>query len=187
MPKAKRTKKDYIPHVAEDKAPRCHVDNCRAPGAYKAPKSKNSLHEYEWFCLDHIREYNQKWDFFKDMDRDEIESFIKDAVTGHRPTWNREGRVRHAHHAIYDALFEFLHMDAYKVRQPLPDLAPKLRKALALLDLDYPYTKTELKTRYRELVKKYHPDVNKTSKVAEEKFKQITGAHMILLEHLKNN
>jgi DnaJ-domain-containing protein 1 len=184
MPKIKRTRNNYVPHVPPEQAPYCHVPGCTEPGAYKAPKSKTSLHEYLWYCLDHIREYNQQWDFFKDMDSEAIESFRRDAVTGHRPTWNREGRIRHQYEALQDALYEFLHHGA-KAPRPQPPLTAKLRKALAALDMEYPYTQRELKARYRTLVKKHHPDVNKAGK-AEEDFKQITAAYAVLAEHLKN-
>ena len=183
MPKVKKTRNDYVP---QGSAPCCHVAGCKEPGEYKAPTSKNSLGEYAWYCLDHIREYNQKWDYFKDMDRDEIEAFIKDATTGHRPTWSREGRIRHNNpQALHDALYEFLHMGLKPVRKPHPSLPVKLRKALALMDMDYPYTQRDLKSHYRALVKKHHPDVNKGNKLEEEKFKQITAAHLLLSEHLK--
>ena len=38
----------------------------------------------------------------------------------------------------------------------------------------------EIKVAYRESAKKYHPDVNKEDKVAEEKFKDISEAYQIL-------
>ena len=38
----------------------------------------------------------------------------------------------------------------------------------------------EIKIAYRESAKKYHPDVNKEDKVAEEKFKDISEAYQIL-------
>lgn len=38
----------------------------------------------------------------------------------------------------------------------------------------------EIKVAYRESAKKYHPDVNKEDKIAEEKFKDISEAYQIL-------
>lgn len=182
----KKTKKDYAPHQPPERAPRCQTPGCKEPGAYKAPKSRKELHEYQWHCLDHIREYNQKWDFFKDMDSDAIEFFIRDAVTGHRPTWSREARMRRQYDALHDALYEFLYIGAEKRPKSAPPPDVQLRKSLAALDLDYPYTQRQLKTRYRELARKYHPDVNKGDKAAEEKFKQVAVAYLVLAEHVKN-
>jgi DnaJ-class molecular chaperone len=39
----------------------------------------------------------------------------------------------------------------------------------------------EIKSHYRRMVKKYHPDVNHDDKNAEEKFKQLTIAYKALL------
>jgi molecular chaperone DnaJ len=46
-------------------------------------------------------------------------------------------------------------------------------------------TKDEIKSKYRELAKKYHPDVNKNDKNASEKFKEITSAYEILEDDQK--
>jgi len=153
---------------------------------YKAPKSRDELHNYQWFCLEHVREHNKQWDYFAGFDRDAIESFIKDATTGHRPTWNRENRIRQSYHQLQDALYEFLHPGA-KAPKPLPPLSAKLRKALAMLGMEYPYSARQLKAGYRVLVKKYHPDVNKGNKESEERFKQITAAYHTLSEHIKTS
>jgi molecular chaperone DnaJ len=41
-------------------------------------------------------------------------------------------------------------------------------------------TEAEIKSAYRKLARKYHPDVNKNDKEAEEKFKQATEAYKVL-------
>ena len=43
--------------------------------------------EYWHFCLDHVREYNQSYNFFQGMNPDAVARYQKDALTGHRPTW----------------------------------------------------------------------------------------------------
>lgn len=48
-------------------------------------------------------------------------------------------------------------------------------------------TYDEIKTKYRELVKKYHPDVNNGNKEAEEYFKKIVEAYEFLSNVKKNN
>src|SRR5689334_4757383 len=109
MTKQKKHKKnEYVPHVPPEKAPLCDVRGCREAGCFKAPRSREALHDYRWFCLDHIREHNRKWDFFAGFDRDQIEQFIRDATTGHRPTWNRENGMRYTPQKLQDALYEFL-------------------------------------------------------------------------------
>ena len=39
---------------------------------------------------------------------------------------------------------------------------------------------TEIKSQYRKLARKYHPDLNKEDKAAAEKFKEISAAYDIL-------
>ena len=41
-------------------------------------------------------------------------------------------------------------------------------------------TPDEIKKAYRQLAKKYHPDLNPDNKEAEEKFKEVNEAHEIL-------
>lgn len=162
----------------------CSVKGCQENGLYKAPKSKSHLHQYEWYCLDHIREYNQKWDYFSGMSREEIEDFMEDALTGHHPTWSREEKLRWQEEKLHAAVEDFLRQ-AKKARKPQPHLSPKLREALAAMDMDYPFTAPELKKRYRALVKQLHPDAHKGDRAREEKFKIVTAAHITLAEHLK--
>jgi curved DNA-binding protein CbpA len=182
----KKKKSDYIPHTSPEAAPMCEEAGCKEAGMYKAPKSRNNLHDYRWLCLEHIREYNKQWDYFAGFSREEIESFIRDAVTGHRPTWSRESRIsRRQFEQLQDALYEFLQFDK-KAQKRMPPLPAKVRKALVTFGIEYPYTQRQLKVQYRTMVKKHHPDVNKGNKQSEEKFKQITAAYHVLSEHIKN-
>ena len=53
-------------------------------------------------------------------------------------------------------------------------------EAMAVLDLTPPVTTDQIKRRYKELVKRHHPDANGGDKVAEEKFKKISIAYATL-------
>lgn len=162
----------------------CEIAGCAEPAYYKAPKSKTELNSYYWYCLDHVREYNLKWDYFAGMDSGQIENFIQDAVTGHRPTWQREAHVAGRFETLQQALYEFIHGKPIK-KAPPPHLTAGLRAALSVLNMEYPYTPEALKAQYRALVKKHHPDVNKGNQQSEEKFKQVTAAYLVLSEHIK--
>jgi curved DNA-binding protein CbpA len=60
------------------------------------------------------------------------------------------------------------------------------KDALEVLELSWPITQALLKTRYKELVKRHHPDANGGNRLAEEKFKEINAAYSTLRvsEHL---
>jgi hypothetical protein len=63
----------------------CEYPECKELGAYRAPKSPDILDEFYWFCKDHVREYNLKWNFFQGTTDDEFQKFLdKDRV------WQRE-------------------------------------------------------------------------------------------------
>src|SRR5260370_17433888 len=67
--------------------PCCDWPNCAERASHRAPKGRNREHEYWRFCLDHVREYNQSYNFFAGMSDDAVARFQKDALTGHLPTW----------------------------------------------------------------------------------------------------
>ena len=64
---------------------------------------------------------------------------------------------------------------------PPPPMAPADRLALSVLNLEMPTDRAEIKQRYKELVKKHHPDVNGGSRKAEEKLKAINQAYSRLM------
>src|SRR5512142_524527 len=65
----------------------CEWADCQNKGAHRAPKGRENSREYWHFCLDHVREYNQSYNFFSGMNADAVARYQKDAMTGHRPTW----------------------------------------------------------------------------------------------------
>ena len=54
------------------------------PSRAEGPAAAN---EYWQFCLEHVREYNNSYNFFAGMSEDAVAKYQKDAITGHRPTW----------------------------------------------------------------------------------------------------
>ena len=56
-------------------------------GSHRAPKGRGNEREYFNFCLNHVRAYNQSYNFFQGMNADAVARYQKDALTGHRPTW----------------------------------------------------------------------------------------------------
>ncbi len=159
---------------------RCGWHGCEQHAQYPAPKSRSISDEGTkdliYFCLNHVREYNNAWDFFDGMTQREIERFQKEAMTGHRPT----KKIRDYKLSYNPELFDFdmfFHINSGNDNIQIPKLE---KDALAVLDLEYPVDLERIKARYKALVKRYHPDINGGDKTAEEKFKVINQAYKTL-------
>ena len=84
-------KDDDINKVIDNKSShfenQCSKFNCKKTGKYRAPSSRKKIHDYLYFCLDHIREYNKEWNYYEGLDNSEIENAIRNATTWERPSW----------------------------------------------------------------------------------------------------
>jgi hypothetical protein len=165
----------------------CEHAGCALRGEFRAPKSRDALHEYVWFCLDHVRAYNKAWDYYAGMPPDEIEDMVRFDVTWQRPTWPLGSRtsghsVRMEGPYIHDPLGVF---ESKFWSQPAPPRPPSPQAdALREMNLDLPLTLKSLKARYKTLCKLYHPDANGGDKLAEERFKRVGQAYRTLMESL---
>jgi DnaJ-domain-containing protein 1 len=159
-------------------------------GEYRAPYARDRLNEYRWFCLDHVRDYNKKWDYFAGLDAEQIEQHIRADTTWRRPVWPLGTRRSGSGPRINDPLG--LSDDAGLGERPAPkmdgseQLTPAERSAIEILELSWPLTQADVKSRYKELVKRHHPDANGGAREAEEKLKEINAAYSTLRasEHL---
>ena len=70
----------------------CEWKGCNKKGIYRAPKNRENLREFRWFCLEHIREYNKNWNYFSGLSQKEIEKELKEDFTWHLPTWPMNGK-----------------------------------------------------------------------------------------------
>lgn len=163
----------------------CDHPGCIGEGAYRAPKSRD-LRDYYWFCLDHVRAYNASWDFHAGMSQDEIETAIRRDSVWNRPSWTlgrRDGDPASWHaHKVRDP-FGFHAEGAPKPdAEPPPRRAatPEQARALSIFDLELPVTFDQVRARYKELVKRHHPDANGGDKQAEERLKLINEAYATL-------
>ncbi|TAJ91136.1 MAG: molecular chaperone DnaJ [Reyranella sp.] len=169
----------------------CEAPGCRLQGEYRAPRARDKLDEYRWFCLDHVRDYNKKWDYFAGLEPDQIEAHIRADTTWRRPVWPLGARRNGNSYAHIKDPFG-LADDAGLGEKPPPkydgseQLTPAERNALDVLELSWPLTRKVVKSRYKELVKLHHPDANGGAREAEEKLKEINAAYSTLRasEHL---
>jgi len=161
------------------------MPDCQALGEYRAPKSRRNLGEYWWFCLDHVRAYNAAWDYYKGMSPGEIEAELRRDTAWQRPTWPL-GRLGSAawEEEFYRDPLNLLAAGRARKSAPPTQTPPELREPLAALGLSWPVTLLALKTRYKELAKRHHPDANGGDRLAEERLKTINLAYATLRSRL---
>lgn len=163
----------------------CENPGCEEPGLYRAPKNPDLLDEYYWFCKEHVREYNLKWNFFQGNTDEEFEAFLdKDRVWGRetKPFNKRpdEGRVwsRLGVNDPMEILGEKATQNPGKINPAAATrkLPPTERKALEILDARDTWTKPEIRKQYKSLVKDLHPDMNGGDRSDEERLQEVVWA-----------
>lgn len=171
---------------AAPKGRRCGVAGCPEEGAFRVPKNRDQLSTYLWFCLAHAREHNEKWDYFSGMSETEIEHFRDEAVVGHRPTWPLGKRAAGfpggsgAFH-IEDGYAVFAEAEPHpQPRRPERVLTRLQIQAFDVLNLETSASLNQIKARYKELVKRFHPDANGGDRGAEERLKLVIKAYGVL-------
>jgi hypothetical protein len=160
----------------------CEHPGCTEAGKYRAPKSPDSLDEYYWFCKDHVREYNLKWNFFDGTTDEEMENQIdKDRVweretkpfrqSAEARAWARLG-IDDAHQVLGDNATRNPGKRSGGGRR----LPPTERKALDILDAKDNWTKAEIRKAYKALIKVLHPDMNGGDRSDEERLQEVVWA-----------
>ena len=172
----------------------CDKIDCKKKGEFKAPKSRLLINEYYFFCLEHIKEYNKSWDFYKGLSVNQIESSMREDIIWNRPSWPLKGNPYKVIEQINNFFSEdiehlnYENKDSYFKNKLIDEnLTEEEDKALSILGLKLPLTLEKIKKNYKKLVKIFHPDVNGNDKKAEEKFKEINNSYKILLKKFKND
>jgi len=146
----------------------CDFEGCNKPGLYRAPRAPDVLDDYLWFCQDHIREYNLKWNFFQGTTEAEMNAQMSKDKVWERDTrgftdpearaWSRLG-IEDPH----QVLGENATKNHGKVRSGNRKLPPTERRALEILEGEDSWTKAEFRKSYKALIKVLHPDINISS------------------------
>ena len=162
---------------------RCDRPGCAAEGQHRAPRSRDALNSYYWFCLEHVREYNLAWDYFKDMDAQAIEQIRRRDAVWQRPTWPLNGglggRKSGPQNRPFHDAFGFFSAESQGQAESKGRFPPNSRQARALqtLELAPDATLAEVKLRYKSLVKELHPDITGGDARSEERLKIINLAY----------
>jgi len=173
----------------------CAWQGCGLDGSYRAPRDRR-LHDYVFFCLEHVRIYNAQWNFHAGLGEADIESEIRSAATWDRPTWKmgtpggwRNLKVDDPFSLGDDTPFDRKTRARGEGWTANFGLKSEHRRAMKVLEIDGPLTLNELKARYKVLVKRFHPDANVGVAGGEDRMKAINAAYALLkralLDHEK--
>jgi hypothetical protein len=177
--------------------PACQWPNCDAQATHRAPKGRLRASEYWQFCLDHVREYNNAYNFFAGMSDDAIIKYQKEDLTGHRPTWkmgsvggSRGGKRRDARRSAGPAGFAaddpfdlFAGIGGNRHARPAAEgrkILNAQRRALDVLGLEADAKRADIKAKFKVLVKRHHPDANGGDRGSEERLREIIQAYNYL-------
>lgn len=184
----------------ESAVPDCDWEGCGLKGVYRAPKGNRAEGQFHHFCLEHVRHYNQAFNFFEGMDNDERDSHLRrTAETDGRPSWGlgakpgpgagprmpKKGAKPAATKRVSDPLHIWARYARAQGRGPDPVRVVKLhepdRRAFEMLGFKTTAKAEEIKRAYKTLVKIHHPDANGGDKASEERLRSIIAAY----SHLK--
>lgn len=176
--------------------PGCQWPGCSAPATHRAPKGRLRASEYWRFCLDHVREYNNSYNFFAGMSDDAIAKYQKEDVTGHRPTWKmgslggRRSRPSRPGFqaegwAAEDPFNLFGEATARQDGHARPaaegrKILNAQRRALDVLGLEPDAKRADIKSKFKMLVKRHHPDANGGDRGSEDQLREIIAAYNYL-------
>ncbi len=164
----------------------CDHPGCEEAGKYRAPKSPDVLDDYFWFCKDHVREYNLKWNFFDGSTEAEyLDQVDKDRI------WERETKPFGKRSEEQRAWARLGVDDPHQVlgenatRNPGKNATPggstrrlpaTERRAIEILDARDSWSKPEIRRAYKALIKVLHPDMNGGDRSQEEQLGEVVWA-----------
>ena len=183
---------DAAPAWARRHTRACDAPECQRIAVVRVAKSPRESATKLWLCADHARAHNAQWNYFDGMSPEEAEAARLANIYGDRPTWamGKNERARTAASArgpadLRDAFGIF--SEAVKASQRgRPDLrdgrpVSKLQsRAFQTLDLPVSAPAADIRKRYAELLRRFHPDVNGGDRSAETQLQDVVRAHHIL-------
>ncbi|OZB15067.1 MAG: molecular chaperone DnaJ [Rhodobacterales bacterium 34-62-10] len=168
--------------AVETSSRNCDHEGCTEAGKFRAPKAPDVLDDYFWFCKDHVREYNLKWNFFDGTTEAEINAQMsKDKVweRATKPLGDPEARAW-ARLGIEDA-HQVLGSNATRnpgksITGGTRKLPPTERRAIEILEAKDHWTKAEVRKSYKALIKVLHPDMNGGDRSQEDQLQEVVWA-----------
>ena len=158
----------------------CAWENCYKIGEYKAPTEKDNSKKYKLLCLAHIKEFNKNWNYFSDMNEQQIFNFLKSDMTWHKTTQSFSSSDNFFKILWNNALNDEINLSYFKIENGHSN---KFKfdsndiKAFSILGISVGLKWKKIQEKFKKLVKKFHPDMNAGNKKYEDKLKVITLAY----------
>jgi hypothetical protein len=174
----------------------CAHPHCREAGEFRAPDprgqaaSANGPGDYQYLCLDHVRQFNAGYNWFAGMTAEEI-SMAQSPVQ----FWPSETRAFRANGNVdsppkwadfkdpLDAISTRFRSRLPKERADGHFLSLEDRKALRTLGLSEDADRRALRSAYSAKVRAYHPDKNGGNRSYEKALQDVIAAYT----HLKTS
>ena len=166
--------------AVETSSKTCDHPKCNCPGLYRAPKSASQLDDYYWFCEQHVREYNSKWNFFEDPGEElkidvEKKSYVG-SVEEQRKVRKQKAWQRHGINDPLELLGSKGTIRKENGDSILARLTADERRAVQILDVEASWSKAKIRQQYKSLVKIYHPDQNGGFRDEEDRLQMVLWA-----------
>lgn len=162
----------------------CAHPGCQEAGEFRAPLGRGQ-EGWQWLCLEHVRAFNDRYNYFEGMSSEEIEQ-------AQRPFagWDRETRAfsTAAQTGLGPRWAEFRDpLDAlgahFRPAADRPDGRPLSdgdRRLLKVMDLGPDADRRALRMRYAELLRRFHPDHNGGDRSHERRLQDVIAAYTAL-------
>lgn len=178
----------------------CEAPDCDAIGEFRAPGSRRGGFDgpgtYRWFCLDHVREFNSAYDWFEGMSAEEIThaqspasgwqtespAFSPTAGVDNMPRWTEFDDPLDAIGARAADIKSRARRDAARPPSGFsqPRFNPEEAQALDVMGLGLETDRRQLRRRYSELVRRYHPDRNGGDRQYEARLRRVVESYQLL-------
>ena len=172
----------------------CALPGCAQPGEFRAPgyraPGSNGPGDYRFLCLDHVRQFNERYNFFDGMSREEIEdaqlplagwptqtrAFVQAGVDS-PPKW---ADFQDPLDAISGRFRSAVRQRTPEQREDGKPLSGEECRALSVLGLGVNADRKMLRARYSALVRAYHPDKNGGDRSHEKQLQAVLEAYQLL-------
>jgi hypothetical protein len=173
----------------------CAWPGCQELGEFRAPKTQRHPHlenqetaqKYDFYCLEHVRAFNAAYDFFKDMTPEEVAAFQRSGIPGwERKSWPFTSKLDSSLWDLAERL-DALRADtkdrthtaqtSFKQPHAKTAISAKDRAALAVLGIAGKVDAQTIRRAYKQMVRRYHPDLNEGDRSCEAQLLRVIEAY----------